>query len=76
MQADETAADALSETSEPLGFSDVRVTAIARQARIEQDLYLAHANGRPRPGHIQTGIEKPGLIFRPPYWMVIADTGS
>jgi hypothetical protein len=76
MKTDETIADTLAETSDPVGFSDVRVLAIAERARTEQSLYRAYANGRPRPGHVRVGHERPDFLFRPPYWMVIADTGS
>ena len=76
MGSDPTGADAEAETSEPLGFADVRVVAIAERARIELSAWRTYGNGRPPPGHIWTANVKPGLIFRPPYWMVIADTGS
>jgi hypothetical protein len=76
MEADETAAETLAGASEPFGFADVRVRAIAQRAWIEWSIWRANANARTRPGHIRVGNERPGLIFRPPYWMVIADTGS
>ncbi len=77
MEAEEATADALAESSEPFGFADVRVLAIAERARIEHSLCRASANGRPRPGHIRISRERPpDFLFRPPYWMVIADPGA
>jgi hypothetical protein len=76
MDVDETAADTLAEASEPLGFADVRVLVLAERARIEQERRRAYANGRPSPGHVRLRDEKQGFLFRPPYWMVIADTGE
>ena len=64
------------ETADPLGFADVRVLRRAEQARLEQERFLSHANGRSLPGRVRTSDKPRGLIFRPPYWMVIADTGE
>ena len=76
MEANELTADTAAEASEPIGFADVRVLALAERARIEEGLYRPHANGRPRPGHIRVSNERPDFLFRPPYWMVIADPGA
>jgi hypothetical protein len=76
MDVDERIADSLAETSEPLGFADVRVLMLAERARIALSQYRAHANGRPLPGRVRFRDEKQGFLFRPPYWMVIADTGE
>ena len=76
MEADEAIADSPDGSSEPLGFADVRVRAMAERARIEQEAWRGRANARTRPGRIRLDDRPATLLFRPPYWMVVGDTGE
>jgi hypothetical protein len=76
MEADETTAETLAGLSEPFGFAEVRALARAERARVAEDLHRMSANGSTRRGHIRLDGGRVSGIFRPPYWMVVADPGS
>jgi hypothetical protein len=74
MEADETRA-AARHGSEPIGMSDVLVRAIAERARVAEDQPLMFPCRTARARIRLDGGRGRGL-FRPPKWMVNADSGS
>ena len=74
MDTDETAART-PDVSDPIGFADVLLPAIAERARLAENHRLMFPASKDR-ARIRLDGGKGGAFMRPPKWLVVADDGS